>query len=101
MFDINKLEKVCPECNGEKIIYSLAWQKYFKEMKKSEEYLKIKFNKLIKEGKYDKNEYYVFVEKEIPPPQEPEEYSCPKCEGKGTVLTDEGVRLIGFIRKYW
>ena len=97
---MGKYLTLCPKCKGEKFYYNLAWQKWFEETKKSEEYLKTKFNTLLKEGVYSENEYDIFVEKEIPPPNEPEEIDCPECDAEGMIPTQEGNDVLELIRKF-
>jgi uncharacterized protein YbaR (Trm112 family) len=97
MDDFSKLEVTCPKCKGNKFIENLEWQEYNnKEMELIKKYENQGFEPYM---------YWPLVDKEMKElgyfePEGPEEYPCPECEGRGTVLTEEGKQLISFIRKY-
>jgi predicted RNase H-like nuclease (RuvC/YqgF family) len=71
--DLKSLEKTCPKCRGYRIIEHPDWTKYWQE---HTEVIPEKTPK-VKQG-----------------------LICPKCNGRGTVLTPKGLELINFIKKY-
>ncbi len=93
--NLPKLEIKCPECKGEKYFYSQAWADHWT---KAED----RRDELTEQG----IEYYKAVlqaEKELrdEKPEEPQELVCGECEGKGTILTAEGIEIMRIVRKYW
>jgi len=91
---MTKYEIVCSECKGEGRIQNEEWQEYFRK----ENELKEKF---ISEGIDEINaERKAWEEMWHLHPDEPEEYCCGECDGRGTIPTKEGLELLIFIRKY-
>lgn len=88
------LEKQCPECEGSGFVHNKAWAEYFKR----ENELAQKF---ITQGLSEREaviKAYEYMKDEQP--NEPEELICCECEGRGTVLTEEGLSIISIVRKY-
>ncbi|WP_041276178.1 hypothetical protein [Desulfosporosinus acidiphilus] len=86
MVDLNNLDKQCPKCSGLGRMENPAWIKFW---------TKDWFRALDTEALYTDSK-----NKELRQPSEPMFFICKECHGKGKVLTDEGKRLIGFIR-FW
>ena len=78
----------------------MAWKKRDEKIEKEKERLQAEFAKLVLEGKYETNEYYVYVEQQYPPPEEPEEIDCPVCDAEGMIPTQEGNDVLELIRKF-
>jgi hypothetical protein len=91
------LEKQCPECKGEKYYYNPIWKEYW-------EMVENRRDELIKEECLEYTEAFDRAEKQFidkkPNNNEPEECFCSECEGKGTVLTDEGIEIMRIVKKY-
>lgn len=97
IIDLAKLEKICPECDGSGYIGDPEWNEYLKK--------EIEIIKKYETQGLKPDEYWPKVKTEMEKlgyfePDGPEEYECPDCEGRGTVLTEEGMALIDFVKKY-
>ena len=86
MINFDALDKPCPKCNGLGRIENPTW---------SEFWYQDLFRTLGVQEKADVEE-----EAALDQPDEPIFFLCKECHGKGKVLTDEGKRLIDFI-KFW
>ena len=86
MVDLNNLDRKCPKCSGLGRMENPAWVKFW---------TKDWFRALDKEALYADSKKEGFRQ-----PSEPMFFICKECHGKGKVLTDEGKRLIEFIR-FW
>lgn len=92
MINVKELTKVCPGCNGEKWLQDVEWVEWNKKLTKREEELKLEGKSFI--GARDQ------AIEELEMPDCPEEHPCGECDGKGEVLTDQGVEVIHFVRKW-
>lgn len=88
------LEKQCPACKGSGFVHSEAWAEYFRRENELAQ-------KYISQG-LSKNEAVIkaYEDMKDEQPNEPEEPECCECDGRGTVLTDEGLKIISLVRKY-
>jgi hypothetical protein len=77
LIDVDFLEQICEECHGSGKLTNKAWEKYF-----------LINNNLANESMTYKK------------PEEPIFYLCKKCSGRGRVLTNEGSKLIKFLRNW-
>lgn len=92
MIDINSFEQVCPECQGcgrltnnsqeEYLSTNINLEGYFRGIELAEHYESAK----------------QAIEHEAP--ENPISPLCKRCHGGGKVLTDEGARLMKFIRSW-
>lgn len=89
-----KYEQICPACSGTGVIYNSAWEAFAEKENKL-------IKKYISEG-MNTRDACIKVWEEMKPlrPNEPEEGACEECDGRGTISTEEGLKLLNFIRKY-
>jgi len=87
MIDLNVLEEQCPKCNGEGGVENTTWYHNWAMRNSKLQILKTKDEiNIIKEA-----------------PDQPDEsvfFFCRNCHGRGKILTDEGKRLMEFVR-FW
>jgi hypothetical protein len=77
LIDVDFLEQICPDCHGDGKFTSKAWEEYFS----------VSSNLANQSITYEK-------------PNEPIFYLCKKCNGRGKILTDEGSKIINFLRNW-
>lgn len=94
MIDINKLEQVCTECGGTGLTTHPEWNAYWERQTEIKEEYKGKG--LSEEDAFYKAGEDVSAEE----PSVPEEMQCGLCDGKGTMLTQEGNKLMDFVRRH-
>ena len=86
MIDINALEGQCQKCNGKGGVENTTWYHTW-VMRNKVQILKTKDEiNIIKEAP-DQSDESVF-------------FFCRNCHGRGKILTDEGKRLMEFV-KFW
>lgn len=88
----NRFYKECHVCNGDKYLYSLEWQEYYKKFDEVEQ-------NLIDQGKDHsiKAVKDILERQGIFEPDCPEEYPCYECDGKGVEPTEEGKQILDFL----
>ena len=99
MFNVSKLEQVCFNCGGKKMVSNPSWQEYNEKITEIEEEIRNNNPDMDNINRFKLLDN-VLEERGYLEPDSPEEFECPECEGRGTILTGEGSSLIAFIRKY-
>ena len=88
MIDLNMLEEQCPKCSGKGGIENTTWY---------HDWTMHNFRSQVLATKNKSN----IINNETPdPPCEPMLFFCRNCHGRGKILTDEGKRLMEFVR-FW
>jgi len=91
MINIESLEQVCPECGGAGRIENSSWSDFWRQygnLKEGVRTLDIQEQVTIDENMLLKQ------------PAGPMFYVCKHCRGKGKLLTDDGEKIIRFLR-FW
>lgn len=88
MIDPNTLEEQCPMCNGKSEIRDSAWYRNWATRNSKSQILDVKDRlKKIRNADPDQPDEAVFL-------------FCRNCHGSGKILTEEGKRLMEFVR-FW
>lgn len=89
MLDIDSLDEICPECSGHGRIENPNWSRFWSKHEKLKEW----FSRLGVEEQMEISQRMLPEQ-----PAEPMFYTCKHCHGKGKILTEEGLKLIEFVR---
>lgn len=91
MMNIDSLEQMCPECQGSGRIENSSWSDFWTlhgNLKNWFRTLDIQEQVKIGENMLQKQ------------PAEPMFFICKRCKGKGKLLTDDGEKIVRFLR-FW
>lgn len=94
-----KLEEICECCHGEGEVPNEEVIQLAKEFEEKVQWFQ-KDEGLPRHLAMDKTEALFERQGKILPWNEPDHFSCMECEGRGTRLTEEGLQLIRFLKKY-
>lgn len=91
MIDLNALDRKCPKCSGLGRTENPAWLQFWAMHPGPNEWSRdLDAQELRTIAKHEDHNQ----------PVEPMFFICRECHGKGKILTDEGKRLIDFV-KFW
>jgi Ribonuclease G/E len=99
MINIEMLELMCPNCNGDGYIINPDWEEYRYKKKQIELETKKKYEDYNYPFVYEQIQK-ALQEADLREPKGAKEYICPECEGRGVILSEEGKILIDFLKKY-
>ncbi len=89
------LEIPCTNCNGEKLVSSSRWQRFWSEVPATANTnVNGEWEAYLEQNPAAREEYDRLCR------EEPEEFPCPECEGRGSIPTEDGRRLLAFVRKH-
>lgn len=91
MIEIGEFDEACTGCGGRGRIENPIWAKYWAGHEKLKDWF----------WRLNIEEQLGILKKNLPDqPAEPMFFTCKQCHGRGRVLTEDGEKLIKFVR-FW
>ncbi|MHB8124465.1 MAG: hypothetical protein ACYDEJ_02275 [Desulfitobacteriaceae bacterium] len=92
MIDVDSLEQICPDYHGCGRLTDYEWEEFLSNNSNLEDHFR----------NIEIEEHYNLAKQAIKheATEEPIFHLCKRCSGKGKILTDEGAKLIKFLRNW-